>query len=229
MEWCLADVSENIKNILARIKKVHKYSFYSDQKSPILVAVSKKQPDYKIEIALACGQRIFGENRVQEAQQRWIEKRERYNNIELRLIGPLQTNKVKQALQLFDVIETIDREKLANEIARKIINSSKTKSFYVQINTGDEMQKSGIEPLYADEFIGYCMQKLKLPIVGLMCIPPLNEEPSMHFALLKKIAKRNNLKKLSMGMSGDFEEAIRFGATSVRLGSLIFGERNINL
>ena len=143
----------------------------------------------------------------------------------MRLIGPLQTNKVKQALKLFHIIETIDREKLAREISNNLNNQSKTKNFYIQINTGSENQKSGLIPSEADDFIEYCIKELELPIIGLMCIPPQDEEPSMHFAFLKKIAKRNNLTELSMGMSNDFEEAIKFGASSVRIGSLFFGLR----
>jgi len=222
----LSKISENINLIREQIHKTHKNSFFAKLPVPKLVAVSKKQEDYKVIEALKMGQKYFGENRVQEAQLRWVSKLKNYENIELRLIGPLQTNKIKQALNLFDVIETIDREKLANEIAIKINNDSKTKSFYIQINTGNEIQKSGIDPLQADNFIEYCKQDLRLPIVGLMCIPPLEEEPSMHFALLRKIAEKNNLKELSMGMSNDFKEALKFGATSVRIGSLIFGERN---
>tara|TARA_B100000123_G_C25611046_1_gene375740 strand:+ start:252 stop:689 length:438 start_codon:yes stop_codon:yes gene_type:complete len=145
----------------------------------------------------------------------------------LRLIGPLQTNKVKQALNLFDIIETIDREKIATEIAKNMGEKTKTKKFYVQVNTGNEPQKSGIDPLEADKFIQYCVKELYLPIVGLMCIPPVSEEASMHFLLLQKIAKRNNLPELSMGMSSDYEDAIKFGATSVRIGSLLFGERKV--
>ena len=221
----MSKVRENIKLIREQIQKTHKNSVFAKLPVPKLVAVSKKQDDYKIIEALEMGQKYFGENRVQEAQQRWVSKLKNYENIELRLIGPLQTNKIKQALNLFDVIETIDREKLANEIAIKINNDSKTKSFYIQINTGNETQKSGIDPLQADNFIEYCKQDLRLPIVGLMCIPPLEEEPSMHFALLKKIAERNSLQELSMGMSSDYNEAIKFGATSVRIGSLIFGSR----
>jgi pyridoxal phosphate enzyme (YggS family) len=221
----LSKVSENINLIREQIQKTHKNSFFTKLPLPKLVAVSKKQEDYKVIEALEMGQKYFGENRVQEAQQRWVSKLKNYENIELRLIGPLQTNKIKQALNLFDVIETIDREKLANEIAIKINNDSKTKSFYIQINTGNETQKSGIDPLQADNFIKYCKQDLKLPIVGLMCIPPSVEEPSMHFALLKKIAERNSLQELSMGMSNDYNEAIKFGATSVRIGSLVFGPR----
>jgi len=221
----LSKIRENIHLIKKQIQKSHKNSMFAKSPVPKLVAVSKKQEDYKVIEALEMGQKYFGENRVQEAQQRWVSKIKQYENIELRLIGPLQTNKIKQALNLFDIIETIDREKLAKEIAIKIKNDSKTKSFYIQINTGNETQKSGIEPLQADNFIEYCRQDLNLPIVGLMCIPPLEEEPSMHFALLKKIAERNSLQELSMGMSNDYNEAIKFGATSVRIGSLVFGSR----
>ena len=217
-------IEDNINLILHEIFKSHRESNFAKLPVPKLVAVSKKQDDYKILEALKVGQ-YFGENRVQEAEQRWSKKVEMYKNLELRLIGPLQTNKVKQALNLFDIIETVDREKLAKEIADNHNDAVKTKQFYIQVNTGSETQKSGVEPLQSDNFINYCKHDLKLPIVGLMCIPPLNEEPSMHFALLKKIAKRNNLKELSMGMSNDYKEAIKFGATSVRIGSLIFGER----
>lgn len=221
----MSKIRENIDLIREQIQKTHKNSFFAKLPVPKLVAVSKKQEDYKVIEALEMGQKYFAENRVQEAQERWTSKIKNFQNLELRLIGPLQTNKIKQALNLFDVIETIDREKLAKEIATKINNDSKTKRFYIQINTGNETQKSGINPIQANNFIGYCKQDLKLPIVGLMCIPPLGEEPSMHFALLKKIAERNSLQELSMGMSNDYNEAIKFGATSVRVGSLIFGTR----
>ena len=222
----MLEIENNINQILNEIHKIHKESAFAKLSIPKLVAVSKKQDDIKIMKALKMGHRYFGENRVQEAQQRWSDKIPTFKDIELRLIGPLQTNKVKLSLELFDIIETIDREKLANSIGEQFNKNVKTKKFYIQINTGMEVQKSGIEPLQSDNFINYCIQDLKLPIVGLMCIPPLNEEPCMHFALLKKIADRNNLKELSMGMSGDYKEAIKFGATSVRIGSLIFGERN---
>ena len=218
-------IKENIEIIKSTIEDTHKNSNFAKCPLPKLVAVSKKQNEEKVIEALDAGHKYFGENRVQEAQQRWALKIQQYENLELRLIGPLQTNKVKQALNLFDIIETIDREKLATEIANKFNENVKTKSFYIQINTGSEIQKSGIEPLHSDNFIKYCKEDLRLPVVGLMCIPPLNEEPAMHFALLKKIADRNNLKKLSMGMSSDFKEAIKFGATSVRVGSAIFGNR----
>jgi pyridoxal phosphate enzyme (YggS family) len=225
METNLENIKENRDIILVKIKEIHKNSFFMKSKLPKLIAVSKKQEDYKINDALSCGQKFFGENRVQEAMQRWESRLKIHNDLELRLIGPLQTNKVKQALKLFDVIETLDREKLAKEIKNNINDKTKTKSFYIQINTGDETQKGGINVLESDNFINYCKNDLALPISGLMCIPPSNEEPAMHFSLLKKIAYRNNLQKLSMGMSSDFEEAIKFGATSLRVGSMFFGER----
>ena len=223
----MENVQKNHELILSKINEIHKASIFSKYKLPKLVAVSKKQEDDKIEYALECGQKIFGENRVQEAVNRWQKRIEKNIDLELRLIGPLQTNKVKQALNLFDVIETIDREKIAVEIAKSLNLKTKTKSFYIQVNTGNEPQKSGINPLEADTFIKYCINDLNLPIVGLMCIPPINEEPSMHFLLLQKIAYRNNLLELSMGMSSDYEDAIKFGATSVRIGSLLFGKRQI--
>jgi len=222
----LHNIKENIDIIKAAIYDTHKNSNFSALPVPKLIAVSKKQNEEKVIEALEAGQTYFGENRVQEAQQRWASKIQQYQNLQIRLIGPLQTNKVKEALNLFDIIETIDREKLAKEIAKKFNNSVKTKSFYIQINTGSETQKSGIEPRQSDNFIKYCKEELKLPVVGLMCIPPLHEEASMHFALLRKIADKNNLNELSMGMSNDFKEAIKFGATSVRVGSSVFGNRN---
>lgn len=218
-------IQKNRELILFKINKIHKTSLFSKQKPPKLVAVSKKQEDYKVDEALACGQKFFGENRVQEAINRWQKRLEFNIDLELRLIGPLQTNKVKQSLNLFDVIETVDREKIAKEIAKNLNEKTKTKSFYIQVNTGNESQKSGMNPLEIDTFINYCIRDLNLPIVGLMCIPPINEEPSMHFLLLRKIANRNNLLELSMGMSNDYEDAIKFGATSVRIGSLLFGDR----
>jgi len=221
----LVDIKKNIEELLSNIEDTHKKSFFSGKKVPKLVAVSKKQEDHKIDQAIACGQKVFGENRLQDAINRWEKRLEINKSLELRLIGPLQTNKVKQSLNLFDVIETIDREKIAKELANNFHDRSKTKSFYIQVNTGNEPQKSGIDPLEADTFISYCIKDLNLPIIGLMCIPPVSEEPSMHFLLLQKIANKNNLSELSMGMSGDYKDAIKFGATSVRIGSLLFGER----
>ena len=223
----MENIKKNYELILTKINNIHKASLFSKHITPKLVAVSKKQDNYKIDAALACGQKIFGENRVQEAINRWQKRLDTNKELELRLIGPLQTNKVKQSLKLFDVIETIDREKIAIEIAKNFHDKVKTKSFYIQVNTGNETQKSGIDPLQADRFINYCIKDLNLPIVGLMCIPPIFEEPSMHFLLLQKIAYRNNLSELSMGMSSDYEDAIKFGATSVRIGSLLFGERQV--
>ncbi len=223
----MENIKKNYELILTKINDIHKSSSFSKQKLPKLVAVSKKQEDYRVDMILACGQKIFGENRVQEAISRWKKRLETNIDLELRLIGPLQTNKVKQSLNLFNVIETIDREKIAIEISKKFHNKVKTKSFYIQVNTGNEPQKSGIDPLHADTFISYCIKDLSLPITGLMCIPPINEEPSMHFLLLQKIAFRNNLSELSMGMSSDYEDAIKFGATSIRIGSLLFGKRKV--
>ena len=221
----MENIKENRDIILAKIKEIHKNSFFMKSKLPKLIAVSKKQEEYKIDDAIKIGHRFFGENRVQEAIQRWENRIKDYNDIELRLIGPLQTNKVKQALKIFKIIETIDREKLAKSISDNIDDKTKTKSFYIQVNTGNEEQKAGVAALEASEFINYCKNKLNLPILGLMCIPPENEEPAMHFSLLRKLALKNNLTELSMGMSNDFEEAIKFGATSLRIGSKFFGDR----
>lgn len=186
-----------------------------------LVAVSKQQPWDAIAPVLAEGQLIFGENRVQEAQERWADRRD---GLELRLIGPLQTNKVRDAVALFDVIETLDRPKLAKALAEEAARQGRMPRLYVQVNTGEEPQKAGVSPTLADEFISEC-RSLGLLIEGLMAIPPEGVPPGMHFALLAKIAARNGLTKLSMGMSGDFETAIAHGATSVRVGSALFGAR----
>ncbi|HEX6859456.1 MAG TPA: YggS family pyridoxal phosphate-dependent enzyme [Caulobacteraceae bacterium] len=187
-----------------------------------LVAVSKQQPDERIEAMLATGQRVFGENRVQEAQARWESRRQ---GVELRLIGPLQTNKAREAVELFDVIETLDREKLARVLAGEIQRADKAPRLYVQVNTGEEPQKAGIAPRDADAFITACRDTYGLKLEGLMCIPPEAEPAGPHFALLADIAARNGLSKLSMGMSADYETAVRFGATSVRVGSALFGAR----
>jgi pyridoxal phosphate enzyme (YggS family) len=190
-----------------------------------LVAVSKQQPDDRIEAMLAAGQRVFGENRVQEAQGRWAGRPGAGGGLELRLIGPLQTNKAADAWALFHVIETLDREKLARTLADLAQASGTARRLYVQVNTGEEPQKAGIAPAEADAFIARVRGEFGLPVEGLMCIPPADEPAGPHFALLARIAARNGLERLSMGMSGDFETAIRFGATSVRVGSALFGER----
>ncbi len=187
-----------------------------------LVAVTKQQPWSTIEPVLAAGQKRFGENRVQEAKTRWSGRRE---GLELRLIGPLQTNKVREALALFDVIETLDRPRLARVLADEAQRIGRAPRLYVEVNTGEEPQKAGVSPPEVDAFLAACRGEFGLGIEGLMCIPPFDEEPAMHFALLAKIARRNGLTKLSMGMSADFVTAIRFGATSVRVGEALFGPR----
>lgn len=190
-----------------------------------LVAVSKTFDADDIRPVIACGQRIFGENRVQEAQGKWPDLKQETADIELRLIGPLQSNKAADAVALFDVIESVDREKIARALADECQKQGRTLRFYVQVNTGLEPQKAGIDPRETVAFVALCRDELKLPVEGLMCIPPADENPGPHFALLAKIAKECGLNKLSMGMSGDFETAIEFGATSVRVGSAIFGSR----
>ena len=189
-----------------------------------LIAVSKVQPNARIEAVLAAGHRIFGENRVQEAAGKWPAFRERYDEIDLHLIGPLQTNKARQAFELFQSIHTLDRPKLANTLARLAQEMGHCPRPFIQVKPGEEPQKAGVMPAEADAFIAEA-RALDLPVEGLMCIPPIDEEASLHFALLAKIAERNGLKGLSMGMSADFEKAIAFGATHVRVGSAIFGER----
>jgi pyridoxal phosphate enzyme (YggS family) len=189
-----------------------------------LVAVSKQQPWDAIAPVLAAGQRIFGENRVQEAQARWAERR---GDLELRLIGPLQSNKAREALALFDVIETLDRPKLARVLAEEIQRAGRAPRLYVQINTGEEPQKAGQTPDEADDFIADCRGAFGFQIEGLMCIPPEGEPAGPHFALLAQIAARNGIGRLSMGMSSDFETAVRLGATSVRVGSALFGARRL--
>ena len=190
-----------------------------------LIAVSKVQPNERVQAVLEEGHRIFGENKVQEAQGKWPAFKEEFDGVELHLLGPLQTNKTKQAMELFDVIHSLDRMKLANKLAALSTELGHCPDLFIQINTGEEEQKAGIPPAEADQFIADC-RALKLPVIGLMCIPPAGEEPSLHFALLAKIAKRNRLDGLSMGMSGDFETAIAQGATHIRVGSAIFGERD---
>ena len=190
-----------------------------------LIAVSKQQPDEKIEAALATGHRLFGENRVQEATERWAHRRALFPDLRLHLIGPLQSNKAAEAVALFDVIETIDRPKIAKAVSAEMIKQDKKRSCFIQVNTGEEPQKSGIAPQDTLDFVTYCQKDLGLAVMGLMCIPPQTEEPAMHFALLKKLAQQAGLPHLSMGMSADYEDAIAFGADYVRVGSALFGER----
>jgi pyridoxal phosphate enzyme (YggS family) len=193
--------------------------------SVTLVAVSKTFGADDIRPVIEAGQRVFGENRVQEAQSKWPALREHFPDLELHLIGPLQSNKAKEAVALFDVIETVDREKIAAELAKEIEKQGKALRLYVQVNTGLEEQKAGIDPREAVAFVARCRDVHGLAIEGLMAIPPFDENPGPHFALLEKLAHEAGVEKLSMGMSGDYETAVRFGATSVRVGSAIFGTR----
>ena len=189
-----------------------------------LIAVSKVQPNERIEAVLEQGHSIFGENRIQEAQSKWPHFKERFEGIELHIIGPLQTNKTRAAMELADCIHTLDRTKLATTMARIAQELGKCPELFVQVNTGDEPQKSGVSPKETQAFVKECLD-MDLPVKGLMCIPPVNEEASLHFALLKNIAEDCGLSDLSMGMSSDFEKAISFGATHIRVGSAIFGDR----
>jgi pyridoxal phosphate enzyme (YggS family) len=191
-----------------------------------LVAVSKTFPAEAVLPVLECGHRVFGENRVQEASKKWPALRERFSDIELHLIGPLQSNKVREAVALFDAIHTVDRPKIATALADEIAKQGRKIRLFIEINTGGEEQKAGVLPQDADAFIADCREKDRLEIEGLMGIPPFDEAPAPHFALLQKIAKRNALPLLSMGMSADFASAIAFGATHIRVGSAIFGERD---
>ncbi len=197
-----------------------------EEQEVTLVAVSKTHGADVIRPVLDAGQRVFGENRVQEAQAKWPALREDYPDVKLHLIGPLQTNKARQAVALFDVIHTVDRPKLAHVLAKEMDRQGRHLPVFIQVNTGEEPQKAGVAPQDADAFIAQCRTEHGLDVIGLMCIPPVNEEPAPHFALLEKIALRNGLDKLSMGMSGDFDTAIRLGATHVRVGSAIFGGRD---
>ena len=223
-EKLLHEIASARSDVLARIAAAAK-SAGRDAAGVELVAVSKVQPDERIEAMLAAGQRVFGENRVQEAEARWAHRRADTAGLELRLIGPLQSNKAREAVALFDVIETLDREKLAGALAEAFAKAGKTPRLYVQVNTGEEEQKAGVAPQDADAFIAAMRRDYGFAIEGLMCIPPAEEPAGPHFALLAKIAARNGVAKLSMGMSADYEIAVLFGATSVRVGSALFGAR----
>jgi PLP dependent protein len=220
-----ANPAENLKAVLARIEAARNAAIARPSKTR-LIAVSKGQERERILPVLEAGQSRFGENRVQEAKTKWPELRARFPQIELHLIGPLQTNKVREAVDLFDAIHSLDREKLAEALKAELTRRTKALQLFVEVNTGEEAQKTGIAPKDTLAFVRHCRDTLELPIVGLMCIPPLGEPPALHFALLKKLARESGLSLLSMGMSDDFETAIRFGATHVRVGTAIFGERN---
>ncbi|HZZ70501.1 MAG TPA: YggS family pyridoxal phosphate-dependent enzyme [Phenylobacterium sp.] len=221
MAASLADPAASYANVVARIARAAQAAGRAAS-DVTLVAVSKLQPWGAVAPVLEAGQRVFGENRVQEAKERWADKSE---GLILHLIGPLQTNKAADAVGFFDVIETLDREKLARFLAEEVQKQGRSPRLYVQVNTGEEPQKAGTTPAEADGFIAQCRATYGLQPEGLMCIPPADEPAGPHFALLAKIAERNGLAKLSMGMSGDFETAIAFGATSVRVGSAVFGAR----
>jgi len=190
-----------------------------------LVAVSKTHGADRVRELLEVGHRVFGENRVQEAEGKFPELKTAYPDLELHLIGPLQTNKAREAVALFDVIQSVDRDRLAAALVKEMERLGRRPACYIQVNTGEEPQKAGILPKDVDAFVALCRDQYKLPIVGLMCIPPVDEEPALHFALLAKMAARNGLAKLSMGMSADYETAVRMGATHVRVGSALFGSR----
>lgn len=220
-----ATVRDRLQKVLSDIRQTEEE--YSRKAGEVtLIAVSKTFPAEDIRPALDAGQRVFGENRVQEAMAKWPGLREDYDGIELHLIGPLQSNKAKEAVQTFDVIHTVDREKIAKALKAEMDKQDRHLPCFVQVNTGEEPQKAGIGPKDVDAFVAFCRDEVGLNIIGLMCIPPVDEAPGPHFALLRKIAERNGLSQLSMGMSSDYEIAISFGATYVRVGSAIFGHRD---
>tara|TARA_Y100000766_G_scaffold159531_1_gene137122 strand:+ start:136 stop:798 length:663 start_codon:yes stop_codon:yes gene_type:complete len=213
----------SLAEIKKRIDKTE-VSFSRSIGSTKLIAVSKVQPNDRIKSVLEEGHRVFGENRIQEAQSKWPAFKQYYQDVELHIIGPLQTNKTRAAMELADSIHTLDRPKLATNMARLAQELGRCPELFVQVNTGGEEQKSGVLPTEAEAFVKDCLD-MDLPVKGLMCIPPVDEEASLHFALLKKISENCGLEYLSMGMSNDFEKAISFGATHIRVGSAIFGER----
>ncbi len=218
------ETTERLEAVRAAIVRAAR-DFRRDPQTITLIAVSKTFPVEAIEPVLADGQRVFGENYVQEAKAKWSVLRERYPDVELHLIGPLQSNKAREAVQLFDAIHSLDRPSLAQALAKEIAKAGRAPRLLVQVNTGEEPQKGGVLPMDADAFLARCRSEWGLTVGGLMCIPPADEPPSPHFALLAKIAKRNGLGILSMGMSADFEAAIQLGATHVRVGTAIFGAR----
>jgi len=216
-------ISQNLTDILARIDAARKAAIKPAAKTN-LVAVSKTVPQEVVRQALACGQRLFGENRVQEAQAKFPGLKDEHSDLELHLIGPLQTNKVKEAVALFDVIQTLDRVRLADALAAERDKTGRCPSLFLQVNTGEEPQKAGVLPPEVAGLIEHA-RKLDLPLVGLMCIPPVDEDAAPHFAFLAKLVRDHGLTQISMGMSGDFELAVKFGATHVRVGTAVFGAR----
>ena len=218
------DIAANLAEVQAKVAEAARAAG-RDPAAVTLVAVGKTFPADHMLPALNAGQRAFGENRVQEAEEKWPGLRTRFPDLRLHLIGPLQSNKVRKAVDVFDVIETVDRPKLARALANVMAETGRRPDCFIQVNTGAEDQKAGVLPQHADAFIAQCRDDFTLPVTGLMCIPPVDEEPSLHFQLLAEIAKRNGLAQLSMGMSADYEIAVAFGATHVRVGSAIFGTR----
>jgi pyridoxal phosphate enzyme (YggS family) len=216
--------AENLSAILARIEAARKQAL-APAPSTTLVAVTKTHGPERIRPLLEAGHRVFGENRVQEALGKWPALKAEFPDIELHLIGPLQTNKVREAVQLFDAIHTLDRPKLATTLRAEIDRSGRSLTLFIQVNTGEEPQKAGLSPQETSSFIRYSREELVLPVKGLMCIPPVDQPPAPHFALLQKLARQHDLPFLSMGMSDDFETAIKLGATHVRIGTAIFGAR----
>jgi pyridoxal phosphate enzyme (YggS family) len=219
-----SDIATNLSKVRARIATAARAAG-RETTSVQLVAVSKTHPVDRVRAALAAGQRIFGENRVQEANGKYPPLRREYPDVRLHLIGPLQTNKAPDAVRLFDVIETVDRAKLAGALAAAMDKAGRRPDCFVQVNTGQEPQKAGVMPADADALIADCRTRFRLPLAGLMCIPPVDAPPGPHFDMLREIARRNGLSELSMGMSSDYEVAIAHGATSVRVGTAIFGTR----
>jgi PLP dependent protein len=217
-------VRANLDSVRARIRAAREAAI-APAKETHLIAVSKGHPAAGVREALEAGHRLFGENRVQEARAKWPELKTAYGGVELHLIGPLQTNKVKEAVALFDAIHTLDRPRLAEALKQEMERQKKSLPLFVEVNIGEEAQKSGIAPKQTVDFVGHCRDVMGLHIIGLMCIPPQEEEPAPHFALMRKLAGECGVEHLSMGMSADFETAIRFGATYVRIGTAIFGER----
>lgn len=224
MESTAGDSAARLAAILARIARAARDAGRSPDAAS-LVAISKTQSPAEIAPLLAAGQRIFGENRVQEAEGKWPELRAQFPDVRLHLVGPLQTNKARAAVALFDAVHTLDREPLARELAKEMARQGKSPQLYVQVNTGDEPQKAGVPPGAADAFLAVCRKDYGLTITGLMCIPPIDQLAAPHFALLGQIARRNGIAGLSMGMSADFELAVQLGATLVRVGSALFGAR----
>jgi pyridoxal phosphate enzyme (YggS family) len=216
--------AERLADILARIEAARKAAL-APAPSTTLVAVSKTFGADEIAPVIAAGQRIFGENRVQEAKAKWPALKEQWPGVVLHLVGPLQSNKAHEAIELFDAIHSIDRPKIAESLRHEIDKAGRAPLLFIQVNTGEEPQKAGVAPQDAPQFIDHCRETLALPIFGLMCIPPAEESPAPHFALLAKIARAHGLEGLSIGMSADFETAIRFGATHVRVGTAVFGQR----